>query len=105
MKLSVCWKRSLGHLLWALSVSAILAACGGGDSPPPATVKVFSDGPLEPALRKVAVSFTQQTGYPVEYVFANSPVIQQRVAAGEVGDVLIVQPDIVDQLTRSGRVQ
>lgn len=69
-----------------------------------AEIRVLSDGPLEPALVKIGEAFRRDTGNQVTFVFAPSPVIQKRVTSGEMADVLIVQPDFVEELAKAGKV-
>jgi molybdate transport system substrate-binding protein len=69
-----------------------------------ATIKVLCDGPLAPALPPVAEAFKKKTGYQVEFVFAPSPVIHQRITDGESADVVIVQPNVLAELARGGKV-
>jgi molybdate transport system substrate-binding protein len=67
-------------------------------------IKVLSDGPLRPALVPIAEAFGRESGYEIEYVFDTSPVIHKRIADGETADVLIIQPNFVAELVKSGRV-
>jgi molybdate transport system substrate-binding protein len=79
--------------LWALTAVACWAE-----------IKVMGDSPLEPALAKVADLYRQQTHNEVRFMFAPSPVLKNRIDAGVRADVVIVQPDFVDQLAKSGKV-
>lgn len=67
-------------------------------------IKVLSDGPLRPALMPIAEAFRRDSGHQVEYVFGTSPVVHKMVADGETADVLIIQPNFVAQLVKSGRL-
>jgi molybdate transport system substrate-binding protein len=69
-----------------------------------ADIKVMSDSPLEPALTKVVDLYRQQTHNQVNLVFDPSPVVKKRIDDGEAADVVIVQPDFADDLTKSGKV-
>jgi molybdate transport system substrate-binding protein len=69
-----------------------------------ADVKVFSDSPLAPALIKVADLYRQQTNNQVSLIFDPSPTVKKRIDDGETADVVIVQPDFVEELTDSGKV-
>jgi len=64
----------------------------------------MSDGPLQPALIQVAEVFRRESGGPIEFVFGTSPVIHKKVAEGETADVLIIQPNFLDELAKSGKV-
>ncbi|HVG50140.1 MAG TPA: substrate-binding domain-containing protein [Xanthobacteraceae bacterium] len=65
-------------------------------------IKVMSDSPLEPALTKVVALYRQQTHNQVGLVFDPSPAVQKRIEDGEAADVVIVQPDFAEALTKSG---
>lgn len=67
-------------------------------------VKVMSDGPLRPALVQIAEAFRQESGNEIEFVFGTSPVVHKKVTDGETADVLIIQPNFVAELVKSGKV-
>ena len=69
-----------------------------------AEIKVMSDSPLEPALIKVVDLYRQQTHNQVSLVFDPSPAVKKRIENGEAADVIIVQPDFAEALTKSGKV-
>ncbi|SAL83172.1 ABC molybdate transporter, periplasmic ligand binding protein [Caballeronia choica] len=69
-----------------------------------ANIMVMSDSPLEPALTKVVDLYRQQTHNQVILAFAPSPVVKKRIEGGETADVVIVQPDFAEDLTKSGKV-
>ena len=68
-----------------------------------ADIKVMSDSPLEPALTKVVDLYRQQTHNHVSLVFDPSPVVKKRIEDGEAADVVIVQPDFAEDLSKSGK--
>ena len=67
-------------------------------------LKVLADGPLRPGLIEIGRTFYRDSGQQVHYVFGASPNILARVEAGEAADVLIVQPDHLADLVKSGKV-
>ena len=69
-----------------------------------AELKVMADSPLGPALSKVADLYRQETGTQVELVLAPSPVVKQKIEAGEAADVVLVQPDFAEELAKLGKV-
>ena len=71
---------------------------------PPVNLKVMSDGPLQPSLVEVAKAFHQEGTTHVEIVFETSPTIYNRVAQGEIADVLIIQPKFITELVKSGKL-
>lgn len=69
-----------------------------------AELKVMGDAPLGPALGKIADLYRQETNTQVDLVLAPSPVVKQKIEAGEAADMVIVQPDFIDELAKSGKV-
>ncbi len=64
----------------------------------------MSDSPLKPALAKVVDLFRQETHNQVTLAFDPSPAVKKRIEDGEAADVVIVQPDFAEELTKSGKV-
>jgi len=82
-------------------MAALLAFAGTAHA---AELKVMADSPLGPALSKVADLYRQETGTRVELALAPSPVVKQKIEAGEAADVVLVQPDFAEELAKSGKV-
>jgi len=55
-----------------------------------AELKVMGDSPLGPALSKVADLYQREMQTQVELVLAPSPVVKQKIDAGETADLVIV---------------
>jgi molybdate transport system substrate-binding protein len=70
-----------------------------------ADIKVLGDSPLQPALTKVADLYRQETHNQVTLVFDPSPAVKKRIEDGETADLVIVQPDFAEQLTRAGKIR
>ena len=70
-----------------------------------AVIKVMCDSPMRPALTKVADLFRQETNNQVTLACNAGPAIEKRIEDGEVADVVVVEPDFVEQLTNSGKVR
>jgi molybdate transport system substrate-binding protein len=70
-----------------------------------AAIKVMSDSPLKPALTRVANLFCQETDNQITLEFDPSPAVKKRIDDGESADVVIVQPDFAEELTKSGKVR
>lgn len=88
-------------VLKALFVAAVALYAASAHA---ADIKVLSDSPLQPALTKVADLYRQRTRNQARLAFDPSPAVKKRVEDGEAADVVIVQPDFVDELARSGKV-
>jgi len=87
--------------------SALLAACliGVTGAAQTAELKVMADAPVGPALSKVSDLYRQETNTQVDLVLAPSPIVKQKIEAGEAADMVIVQPDFVDELAKAGKVR
>jgi molybdate transport system substrate-binding protein len=92
-------------ILSALMTGSILALIA---IPSPARaqekIKVLSDGPLRPALIQIGEAFHRDRGPDVEFLFETSPVVHKKVIDGEAGDVLLIQPNFIEELVKSGKV-
>ena len=86
----------------AVLAAGLLALTGAAQA---AELKVMADSPLGPALTKVADLYHQETQTQVELMLAPSPVVKQKIDAGEAADVVLVQPDFVEELTKLGKVR
>ena len=84
-----------------LLTAALLAFAGTTEA---TELKVMGDAPLGPALSKIAGLYRQQTNTQIDLVLAPSPVVKQKIEAGEAADMVIVQPDFVDELAKAGKV-
>jgi molybdate transport system substrate-binding protein len=62
-------------------------------------IKVLSAGAIEPGLKAVAGAFQKSTGHEVRITFNTAPQIQKRIGEGEVQDVVIAPPAVMDQLS------
>jgi molybdate transport system substrate-binding protein len=92
-------KRPILATLLACSLS-LFAATGHA-----AAIKVMCDSPVEPALSKVADLFRQETNNQVTLACNAGPVIKKKIEDGEVADVVVVEPDFLEELTNSGKVR
>ena len=72
----------LVHLLFLMLCMAMLV--GFTSSANAAEIKVLSDGPLEPALTKVAETFRRESNHTLTFEYGLSPVIHKKVLDGEV---------------------
>src|ERR1051325_10163741 len=88
------------------ALMALLATgfCVSSATAQAAELKVMGDSPLGPALTKVADLFRQETHTNVNLVLAPSPAIKQKIEAGEDADVVVVQPDFMEELAKAGKV-
>jgi molybdate transport system substrate-binding protein len=59
---------------------------------------------VEPALTKVGDLFRGQTNNQVTLACDAGPAIKKSIEGGAIADVVVVEPDFVEQLTHSGKV-
>ena len=69
-----------------------------------AEIKVLSDGPLEPALTKIAETFRRESNHTLTFEYGLSPVIHKKVLDGEVADIVLIQPNFIDELVQAGKL-
>lgn len=64
-----------------------------------AEIKVLSAGAIEPGLKAAAAAFQKSTGHELRITFNTAPQIQKRIGEGEVHDVVIAPPAVLDQVS------
>jgi molybdate transport system substrate-binding protein len=64
---------------------------------------VLSAGAVQPGLVKVIDAFRRETGHDVKVAFATAPVIRKRLGDGEMVDVVIAPPAVLDELVKAGK--
>lgn len=67
-----------------------------------AKIKVLSGGAPQGAFQKLAPGFERDTGHTLDFTFAVLSALQERIAAGEVADVLIQPTSVIDGYETSG---
>jgi molybdate transport system substrate-binding protein len=67
-------------------------------------IHVLSAGAIEPGLLDAIEVFRDESGNEVEITWATTPVIQRRIAGGEVADVVIATREAIDELARGKKV-
>jgi molybdate transport system substrate-binding protein len=92
----------MANYLQSLILTAVILAPGLAHS---ADIKVLSDGPLEPALTQVAEPYRRETGNTVTFGFGLSPVIHKRLMDGEPADVVLIQPNFIDELVKADKLR
>jgi molybdate transport system substrate-binding protein len=63
-------------------------------------ITVFSDGPLQTAMVKIASDFQSATGHTVQTVYGTAPALNAKLKAGEQPDVLISLAAEIDEMAR-----
>ena len=66
-------------------------------------INILSAGAVSPSLGRVIDAFRRETGDEVIVSFATAPELRKRLASGESADIVIAPPELLDELTKSGR--
>ena len=69
-----------------------------------AKINVLSAGAVAPGVRAFALLVQRDLGHEVKIQFDTAPQIAKRLAAGEVYDLLISPPSVIEQAIRDGKV-
>ena len=69
-----------------------------------AEVKVLSGGAVEPGLHAFAAQVKRELGHDLKIQFNTTPQIVKRLAAGDVYDIVIVTPAVIEQAAKDGKV-
>ena len=69
-----------------------------------AEIKVLCDGPLRPALTQIAPAFERDSSHQMKVEFGLSPVIHKKLIDGEPADVIIIQPNFIEELVTAGKL-
>jgi molybdate transport system substrate-binding protein len=69
-----------------------------------AEIKVLSAGAVEPGLKAAAAAFQKSSGHEVRITFNTAPQIRKRVGDGEVQDVVIAPPAVIEELSKAGKL-
>jgi molybdate transport system substrate-binding protein len=67
-------------------------------------VKVLSGGAVEPGMHAFAEHVKHELGHDLKIQFNTTPQIVKRLAAGEVFDIVIVPPAVLEQAAKDGKV-
>src|SRR5688572_21221600 len=68
------------------------------------TLKVLSAGAVKGGVAKIAAEFERATGTTVTIDFAPAPDLRDRIAAGEVADIVILPQGMMDALAKQGKI-
>jgi molybdate transport system substrate-binding protein len=91
----------IGRLTVAVAAVATLLASAPASA---GDLVVFSDGPLKPALDKIAMRFQAKSSHQVGIVYGPSPVLKAKLAAGEAADILISLTADIDAMAADGKL-
>jgi molybdate transport system substrate-binding protein len=69
-----------------------------------AEVKVLSAGALEPGMKAAVAEFQKASGHAVKITFNTAPQIRKRIGDGEVHDVVVAPPAVIDEFAKAGKL-
>ena len=69
-----------------------------------ADVKVLYAGAVEAGLLRAAEQFKRASGNEIKVQFNTAPQLTKRMAEGEVADILIAPPAVLDEQAKNGRI-
>src|SRR5450759_3140775 len=96
MKISIAMRqRASGTRGVLVALATVLAISMGAAPAGAADIHVFSGGAPQPVLRGLAPEFEKATGHRVEFTFALVTAIQQKLAAGEKADVILLPVPLI----------
>jgi molybdate transport system substrate-binding protein len=84
-------------------LAGLIMLCGALNAAA-AEVKVLSGGAVEPGLHAFAELVKRNLGHDLRIQFNTTPQIVKRLAAGDVYDIVIVTPAVIEQATKDGKV-
>jgi molybdate transport system substrate-binding protein len=69
-----------------------------------AEIKMLSAGAVEPGLKAAATAFQKASGHKVAITFNTAPQIRKRLESGEVHDVVLAPPAVIEELAKAGKL-
>ena len=92
-----------------LVATAALALCTCVDAMAaglgPDELHVLASNAGKPAIVELAPMFEQATGIHMRVEYANNPIVKQQVEAGAEFDVVLIEPQMLADLAKAGRVK
>ena len=87
-----------------LFLAAVLMLGSALNTAVAAEVKVLSGGAVEPGLHAFAELVKRELGHDLKIQFNTTPQIVKRLAAGDVYDIVMVTPPVIDQAIKDGKL-
>ena len=86
-----------------LVLAGLIVVCSVLDAAA-ADIKVLSGGAVEPGLHAFAELVKRNLGHDLKIQFNTTPQIVKRLAEGDVYDIVIVTPAVIEQATKDGKL-
>jgi len=94
-----------GNTMKPASMIGCLCLLLGGVTADAAEVKLLSAAVLKPVLGELAGRFEQTSGHTLTIEYESAGVVRDRVQAGGIADVAIIQRPVVDTLREQGKIR
>jgi molybdate transport system substrate-binding protein len=88
----------------ALTAGSLLMAALAPRATEAAELRVFSTGAPLAAAKAIAAKFSAETGHTVAFTIGQPATIQQKLAAGEQADVVVVPAALIAPLEKHGKL-
>jgi molybdate transport system substrate-binding protein len=69
-----------------------------------AEISVLSAGAIEPGLKAAAAAWQRESADTVRITFATAPQLRKRIGGGEVADVVIAPPALLEEFARDNKL-
>jgi hypothetical protein len=89
----------------ALTAGLLLMAALAPRATEATELRVFSTGAPLTAAKAIAVKFSAETGHTVAFTIGQPATIQQKLAAGEQADVVVVPAALIAPLEKDGKLR
>jgi molybdate transport system substrate-binding protein len=76
----------------------------GGSHLAAAEIRLFSAIAVRAVITEILPDFEKKSGHKVTAKFEVNPVVKKQIETGETFDVVLVNPEFVDELTKLGKV-
>jgi molybdate transport system substrate-binding protein len=86
-----------------LVAASLMSVCMIGGAHP-AELKVLSGNGARAAVRELVNAFERASGHTVALRFEVNAELERKIKAGETFDVAILNPPVIDELTRHGKI-
>jgi len=70
-----------------------------------APLRIFSGGAPQPIFKELTPAFERQSGHKVDYVYAVMSALREKIAAGDMPDVLVMPTNLLDGYQKDGVVR
>lgn len=96
-------KHALRHIVRSILGLAVVSAASGGALG--ADIRVMSGGAPQEALAVLVPQFEQQTGHKLAFTYAVISALQQKLAAGEKTDLVLMPVPAIDKLIQEAKLR